>query len=244
MSLITVTSEDAAFPKENLIDGDYSSPFRFDSLSGGTIDIDFLATTTFDSVFLGNHNFAASVGITIKGDATFPPTTVLDSPAFFIKNIISKFTSLSVRFLRIEIADINAAPTEIGELVVGVRTILPRGIRFGFTPGIQQEIILERTNRGKRFALELFELARRSVSFRFPNSERAQFLAFWSGVNGSLDPFVWIENEAEPDPAESFFVSIEQPGYFPKELAQPAADSVFDYSFTLIEESAGAEIAT
>ncbi|MCH7653993.1 MAG: alanine racemase [Chloroflexi bacterium] len=42
MSLITVTSEDPTFPKENLIDGDYSAPFRFNSLAGGTIEIDFL----------------------------------------------------------------------------------------------------------------------------------------------------------------------------------------------------------
>lgn len=244
MSIITVTTEDAAFPKENLIDGDYASPFRFNSLGGGTIDIDFLSAATFDSVFLGNHNFDPSVVITVKAGAAFPPTTVVDNPAFFLKNIISKFTSQSVRFLRIEIADANTTLTEIGELVVGVRTILPRGIRFGFTPGIQQEMILERTNRGKRFALELFQLARRSVSFRFTESERSQFLAFWSGVNGSLDPFVWMENEAEIDPAESFFVSIEEPGYFPKELSEPAADGVFDYSITLIEESVGAEIAT
>lgn len=244
MSLITVDSEDSDFPKENLIDGDYSAPFRFNSLTGGIIDIDFLVATTFDSVFLGNHNFDPTVVVTVKVGAAFPPTTVVDTPGFRAKNILSKFTTQSFQFLRVEIADANPAQTEIGELVVGVRTILPRGIRFGFSPSIRQEMVLERTNRGKRFALELFELERRTYTFRFPDSERAQFLAFWSAVNGSLDPFVWMEDEEAPDPAEALFVSLEEPGYNPKELPDPAADSVFDYSFTVIEESTGAEIAT
>jgi hypothetical protein len=242
MSLITVDTENEAFPKENLIDGDYSAPFRFESLTGGVIDIDFLLPAVFDSVFLGNHNFDPSVGITIKVGATFPPTTVVDTPGYREKNILSKLPTQIFQFLRVEIIDSNTELTQIGEMVVGVRTILPRGIRFGFSPSILQEVVRERTNRGKRFALELFELERRSYSFRFPDSERAQFLAFWKGVGGSVDPFVWMEDEEADDPAESLFVSIEEPGYNPKELTDPATDSVFDYSFTVIEESVGAEI--
>lgn len=242
MSLITVDTENEFFPKENLIDGDYSAPFKFESLIGGVIDVDFLIPTTFDSVFLGNHNFDSGVGITIKTGGVFPPTNVVATPGFREKNILAKLATQVFQFLRIEIVDSNITLTSIGELVVGVRTILPRGIRFGFSPSIRQEVVLERTNRGKRFALELFELERRTYSFRFPNSERAQFLAFWKAVGGSVDPFVWMEDEEADDPAEALFVSIEEPGFNPKELTDPAADSVFDYSFTVIEESVGAEI--
>lgn len=243
MSLITVSSEDPSFPKGNLIDGDYSAPFRFNSLVGGTIEIDFLTAITFDTVFLGNHNFDPAAGVTIRVGASSPPTTVVDTPAFRLKNIVSLLGSQTFRFLEISIIETNTAPTEIGELVVGVRTILPRGIRFGFTPGIQQQIIRERTNRGKRYALELFELERRQYSFRFPESERAQFLAFWEAVNGSLDPFVWIENESEADPAEALFVSLETEGFNPSELDEPADDPVFDWDVTMIEEGLGGEIA-
>ncbi len=104
-------------------------------------------------------------------------------------------------------------------------------------------MILERTNRGKRYALELFQLERRVYSFRFLDSERALFKSFWEGVNGSVDPFVWIENDLEDDPADSLFVSIEEPGFDPQELDEPATDSFFDYSLTLIEEGLGGEIA-
>jgi hypothetical protein len=243
MSLITVSSEDPGFPKENLIDGDYSAPFRFAGLLGGTIEIDFLTAVTFDTVFLGNHNFDPTAVITIRVGSVSPPTTVVDTPAYRVKNIVSKLTSQSFRFLEIEVADANVALTQIGELIVGVRTVLPRGIRFGFTPGIQQEIIRERTNRGKRYALELFELERRQYSFRFPQSERAQFQAFWEAVNGSLDPFVWIENESEADPAEALFVSLETQGFDPSELDEPMGDPVFDWDVTMIEEGLGGEIA-
>ncbi len=105
-------------------------------------------------------------------------------------------------------------------------------------------MIRERTNRGRRFAIELFQLEKRTHQFRFPESERAQFLAFWKAVNGSLDPFVWVEDDEALDPAESLYVTIDDQGFFPKELAEPAPDAVFDYSMTLIEESVGAEIAT
>lgn len=242
MSLITVTTEDPSFPKENLIDGDYSAPFRFNSLLGGTIEIDFLTAVTFDTVFIGNHNFDPTVGVTIRVGAVSPPTTVVDTPAFRAKNIVSKMATQSFRFLSIEIADANVGLTEIGELIVGVRTILPRGIRFGFTPGIQQEVIQERTNRGKRYALELFQLERRSYSIRFLQSERAQLLAFWDASRGSIDPFVWLENESEADPSDSLFVSFETQGFDPQELDEPAGDPFFDWSFTVIEEGLGGQI--
>ena len=119
---------------------------------------------------------------------------------------------------------------------------LPRAIRFGFTPGIRQDMVIERTNRGKRYALELFRLENRSYEIRFLESERQQVLDFWESINGSLDPFVWIENESEADPAESLFVSLENAGFFPKELSDPAPDAVFDWAFKIIEEGLGAEI--
>ena len=164
MSLITIVSggEDPNFPKENLFDGDYSNPFKFASLTGGIIEINFLTPKIFDGVFIGNHNFDLTAGMTIKVGASSPPGTTVDSPAFKEKNIISKLASQTFQFLSVEIADSNTAPTEIGELVVGIRTVLPRGIRFGFTPGIKQEMILERTNRGKRYPLELFRLEQRT----------------------------------------------------------------------------------
>ena len=243
MSLITVDSEDPNSPKENLIDGDYSNVFRFNSLLGGVIEIDFLTPKIFDSVFIGNHNFDPTAAVTIKVGASSPPGTTIDSPAFRLKNIISKFASQTFQFLSVTIADSNVALSQIGELVVGLRTVLPRGIRFGFRPGIEQEVILERTNRGKRYALELFRLERRTYSFRFLDSERALFRSFWEGVNGSADPFVWVENDLEDDPADSLFVSIETPGFDPQELDEPATDSFFDYTTTLIEEGLGGEIA-
>lgn len=242
MSIITVSSEDLVFVKENLIDGDFSNPFRFNSLTGGTIEIDFLQTVTFDSIFIGNHNFDPTAVVTIKVGAASPPTTLIDTLSYRAKNMISLVASQSFRFLEVAVADANTGLTEIGELVVGLKTTLPRAIRFGKTPGIRQDAVIERTNRGKRYALELFRLENRSYQIRFLESERQQVLDFWEAVNGSLDPFVWIENEDEPDPAEALFVSLETPGFLPKELTDPAPDAVFDWNFKIIEEGLGAAI--
>lgn len=244
MSTITVSTEDSVFPKGNLIDNDYSNPFRFTVTTGGTIEIDFLAPVTFDGVFIGNHNFDSSAAVTIKVGVASPPTTLIDSPGYRVKNMISKFASQNFRFLEVGIVDAGANITEIGELVVGVRTVLPRGLRFGKVMGVRQEGVFERTNRGKRYALELFTLENRTYQIRFLESERAQVLAFWESVNGSLEPFVWIEDDDQLDPAESLFVSLENPGFFPRELTDPAPDAVFDWQFSVIEEGLGAEIAT
>lgn len=237
---ITVSTEDSVYVKENLFDGDYSNPFRFTIAAGGSILIDFLTAQTFDAVFIGNHNFDPAATIDV-GVGTASPMTSINTPAFIAKNIISKFASQSQRFLEIAISDAGDDITEIGELIVGVRTALPRSFRFGFTPGIQQEAIIERTNRGKRYALELFELVRRQYTFRFPLSEKAQFLAFWTAVNGSLNPFVWLENNAEADPAEALYMSIANQGFVPEEMTD---GEVFDWTLSLIEEGLGAEIAT
>lgn len=244
MSLITVSTEDAAFPKANLIDKDYANPFRFTVTTGGTIEIDFLAPVVFDAVFIGNHNFDPTVALTIKVGAASPPTTLIDSPAYRAKNIISTFTSQTFRFLEVGITDAGSDTTEIGELVVGVRTVLPRSHQFGFVPGIQQAVVLDRTNRGRRYAVELFQLERRAYVIRFLESERSQILNFWNSVNGSLDPFVWMEDNIEDDPAESLYVSLENPGYFPQQLAAGGLDPAFDFQFTVIEESTGAAILT
>lgn len=241
---ITVSTEDALFPKSNLIDGDYSVPFRFTVTTGGFIELDFLAPVTFDSVFIGNHNFDPAATFLIEVGASSPPGTIVDTPGYRVKNVLSKFTSVTFRFLRITIVDAGTDITEIGELVVGLRTILPRGLRFGKVMGIRQESILERTNRGKRYALELFKLENRTYSIRFLESERAQVLAFWEAINGALDPFVWVEDNDEADPAESLFVSLENPGFFPRELTDPAPDAVFDWQFSVIEEGLGTAIET
>ncbi len=242
MSTITVSSEDAVFVKENLIDGDYSKPFRFNSLAGGTIEIDFLAPKIFDTVFIGNHNFGLAAAVTIKVGASSPPTTLVASPTFREKNITALLATQTFQFLEVGIADSNTKQTEIGELIVGVRTVLPRAIRFGKVPGIRQEAIVERTNRGKRYALELFELENRTYQLRYLETERQQVLDFWKSVNGSIDPFVWIENVSQADPVESLFVSFEDPGHFPQEMSDGAPDPVFDWSFKLIEEGLGAAI--
>jgi len=238
---IIVSTEDVAFPKGNLLDADYSNPFRFTVGTGGDIEIDFLTSVIFDGIFIGNHNLVSSATVTLKAGNSPSPSTVIDTPAWKEKNIISTPSSQSARFLRIEMTDNQPVgfTSEIGELVVEVRVVFPRGIRFGFRPGINQEAIIERTNRGKRYALQLFEQEQRDYRFRFPESERSQFLAFWKAVNGSINPFVWMENN---DGDEGLYVSIQQPGFFPKELAEPATDPVFDWGFTLVEESIGAEI--
>ncbi|MEE8262761.1 MAG: hypothetical protein V3R83_09895 [Gammaproteobacteria bacterium] len=240
-SVLTVSSEDAAFPKDNLRDGDFANPLRFTSGTSSSVEIDFLSAKSFDRLFIGNHNFDPSVTLTVKAGGLSPPTTVIDTPSFKVESILSKFTEQSARFLRLEITDAQpgGGVTEIGELVAGLRVKFPRGIRFGSQIHIQQESIRKRTNRGKRYALELFRLPRRAYTFRFPQSERQAFLDWWEAVRGNLDPFVWIEDD---DGDEALFVSLDADGFLPDELPDQALAPYLDYQVTLVGEGTGAAI--
>lgn len=239
---ITVSSEDAAFPKANLADGDFANPLRFTSGASSDIEIDFLADRTFDALFIGNHNFDPAATLTVKAGAVSPPTTVIDTPAFKAESIISKFAQQTARFLRLEIVDAQpgGGVTEIGELVSGLRTVLPRGIRFGSQIHIAQESIRKRTSRGKRYALELHRLPRRSYTFRFLQSERQQFLNWWEAARGNLDAFVWLEDNAKD---EALFVSFDADGFLPDEMPDQAAAPIIEWPVTLVGEGTGAVIA-
>ena len=239
---ITYSTQDADYPVANLVDADLASRFKFTSGSGGWVEFDLVEAQQISAVYLGNHNFQSGSGfaVTIKAGSSPNPSSTVATPEWREESMVGTFTAASYRYVRITITDLQTGDdvTELGEVVIGLRVQLPRGIRYGEKPHQVQEGIVERTNRGKRYALELYQLPRREYQFRFPLSELAQFRAWWDAVGGMVDPFVWLPANG----AECYYMSIEDQGFLPDELAQQAAEAVYDYSVALIGESIGAEI--
>jgi hypothetical protein len=239
---ITYSSQDSANPAANTVDGDFASVLRFTSGASNWLEYDLVAQYPVSAVFLGNHNFISGSGggVTIKAGNSPAPSTVVASPEHRAESMVGLFTEASYRYIRIEISDLQAGAdvTQLGEVVIGARVQLPRGVRHGEKPHQVQEAIVERTNRGKRYALEMFQLPRREYTFRFPQTELATFRTWWDAVGGVLDPFVWLPENG----AECYYMSIEDQGFLPDELPEQAAVPVLDYKVALIGESIGAEI--
>lgn len=238
---VTPSSEDSAYPVENLSNGDQSNPFRFTSGASNSLVIDLGEELQVSGILFANHNFVSTATLSVKAGTSPSPSTVVDSPAWAETYILSRFTEGTYRYITIELTDAQDAGdvTEIGELVIGLRVELPRGVRFGAAAQIMQEGIKERTNRGRRYALELYQLQKRIVSFRYPESEEAQFLAWWNAIGGFVDPFVWIEDN---DVAAAIYASWDGMGFLPQELSDQAAEPVLELQATMIEESLGAPI--
>lgn len=237
---ITLSGEDSVYDRTGLFDRDFARPLRF--LSGGSNFVELrLLSPSYDGIFIGNHNLVDSATVTVKAGSSPNPSTVIDTPAWSRKNIISKPALQTNEYVRIEITDSQPAGTvtEIGELSIGARVVLPRGIRFGRAPHIRQQMVKERTNRGKRYALELYRYVRREYSFRFLESELALFEQWWEAVNGAIDPFPWLEDDAG---TEALYMFIESEGFTPQELSEQAAEAVLEYSVVLEEAGLGAEI--
>lgn len=239
---ITMSNESAVHPPANSVDRDFASVIQWTADGSNWVEYDLVDAQNIDGVFVGNHNFASgSFAMTIKVGNSSPASTTVGTPAWAEKDIFLPFTSGSYRYVRIE--HTTTQPTDVlpqaGQIVIGDRTVLPRGIRFGEKPHQIQEGVLNRTNRGKRYALELYQIERRAYSFRFPESEMASFFAWWEAVRGMLDPFVWCPVDGG---TEGLYVAIEDEGFLPDELAEQALDPVLDWRVTLAGEGRGGEI--
>jgi hypothetical protein len=239
-AVITASSEDAAFPKSNLLDNDIANRFKFTAGgSGQFVEFDILSAQSIDRVFIGNHNLDPTAVVTVKAGLSATPTTVFDTPTFRAGNMLARGTA-TAQFIRIEIDDAQpgGGVTQLGLVRVGLRTIFPRNVRFGVAPQTQQQVLRRRTNGGKSYRLQQFELERRRYTLRFKNSERATVRAWWDAIRGQVDSFVWMDEDGE----EALFVSVEEAGFLPEELPEQAPDAILDLPITVIEEGAGVEI--
>ena len=240
-SSITLSTEDSVYPKENLYDADLANPLRF-TTGGGYVEIDLLASQSISAVFLGGHNFVeAGFACSIKAGASPAPSSVIATPSWASRYIVAIFSATAYRYVRIEITDAQDAGdvTRIGELVIGLRQVLPRAIRFGRKPHIIQSGVINRTNEGKRYALENYRLEQLTYDFVFVDSELATFRAWWEAIGGVLNPFVWMEDNSVD---KALYMSLEDEGFLPQERPDLANEAVLDYRVVLTEEGVGAEI--
>lgn len=241
---ITPSSEDAAYPVENLFDGLYAKPFRSESPSTLNIVIDLGAPQSFNAVGIMGHNGVALAG-TVKAGNSPSPSTVVGTFTFREQDMWVDVGTQAAQYITIELTDANTANIQIGELVIGQRVALPRSLfwtngQSSYRPHQMEEGVTLQTNGGVTWDYELFEQYQLEGLFRFPQSEYAQFRLFHSRTKRT-NPFVWIPNI--PSQTEEVYFVKRTRGMIVSH-SQPGADSGsvrhwYDLPITLIGESLG-----
>jgi hypothetical protein len=239
---ITPSTEDTAYPKENLYDRQAANVFRSNSLTSLTILIDFGAAVQANTIALINHNLTASATLKLEADNSASPTTDVAIPTYRRYDIWKDFTLTSKRYWLLTITDTNTEKIQIGQLILGVRTAFPRGRKIGgYSPARDRATISGETYAGVFWNYHLFQRHKLNPSFRVgSSSELAILTALDDLVFGNLYPFLYIPDGTAVD---CFYVRKEQsfePQEYQGRLAGP--ELVHDYQMTLIEESRGLEV--
>lgn len=239
-SILSSSSEDSVFVKENIIDLILANPFRWsEDVSGGAtifLEVDFGAAKVPDTIAILGHNFPSSTTFSLKtGDAT-PPTVELVAPTWREFDIYTKFTNPNHRYWRLEITITSPELAQLGELYIAPRIELTSRMSFGFSRGVQHKKVLQQTQRGVKWNFDLFDRRFFDVIFRSIQDNHITELDLLDrAVNGERTPFVWI-----PDTA---FADV----FFMRKIEDHREENVrfneWDVDLRLEEESRGAQVS-
>lgn len=243
-AVITADSEDAAYPVDNLYDKQAAKVFRAESQTALVVLIDFLAAIQADTIALINHNLSTGATLSLKAGAASPPAAVVATPTYRQYDLWKGFATVSARYWQLEITDMNTEDLEIGQLIIGRRTALPRGRRIaeGFKPARMRNVISAETYAGVFWNYYLFDRRQFNPSFRVGTAaELAVLSALDAAVHGNLYPFLYIPEQSN---AECYYVRKDA-SFEPEEIGRVAnSELVHDYHMNLIEESRGLKIQT
>ncbi len=240
---LSSSTEDADYPLENLFDQILAKPFKAVSTTTAYIEVDHGSAVPYDTVAVLNHNLTAAGTAVVTGGAGAAPASVIGASTYRANDIWWNVGSRNERYTRITLADANTRNLYVGELVVGLRTALPRASRWGRQQGLEETDLEHETNRGVKWPYKLVSREIREYVFRFPESEFAAFKLLHQTLQGQLRPFLYIPNVAL---TEALYVRKE-PSFRPQSNDAPGMDGSllatwYDYTLTLTEESRGVEI--
>ncbi len=238
------------YPADNIADGILANTSRLTYL-GGNFELHIVNSPwiNYDSVAILNHSMRVGSTLSIKV-GTAPGSggsyASIDSSTDFVKNAWYPIaTQTSNTYVRIEMTPLGAvsgdSPVELGEVVVGTRTLLPRPPRWGVEKRQRNTGIDIETLGGVQYAYELSKYKIFRQTFRFPESQYAAFLAFSDAVG--RDPFVYIPDVTS---SEAYYVRKAR-GFDPYPIGPASDGSVlahwYDWTLELRTESEGLAIS-
>jgi hypothetical protein len=239
---LTPSTEDSAYPIENIYGLQAANLFRSESKTAFTLLLDFGLAVIADTLAIINHNFTDAVVLSLKAGSVNPPTTIVASPSYRAHDIWKAFSSLSARYWLLTVTDSNPDNLELGQLLIGTRTTMPRARLMGsYKPAKKRSNLTEETYAGVPYVYHLFERHEFNPSFRVATAaELAILSALDDQAYGNFKPFLWIPDHSQ---ADCYYVR-KQKDFEPEEQRGrlPNAELVHDYQMLLVEESRGLDI--
>jgi hypothetical protein len=243
-AIASAESEDSAYPKENLQDGNAAITFRGSSGTSQWVEYDFGAAVTLDLWVVGNHNLTSGMTAALTAGATPAPAGAIGSFVYRAGDMKLEFTPASNRYWRITFTDSNPDPIQIGWMPVGEAVTLPKAPSWGGRAGVEESAISHETGGGVFWNFVEFSRRTFRVPFRFHDSMYANFLALHQATGGIALPFVW----APVAGGASVYLVRKEKNFDPREEDQEgvlggSVGPVWSYTLELTEESRGLEIA-
>lgn len=238
-AVLLPSSEDAAYPVENIFDREVANVFRGTSTSALSISIEFTGSKSPDTIAILNHNFTSGVTIELYNGDTSPPTLITAIP-YRLNDIWKAISGVSAQILILDISDSNADELQVGQIVIGNRVALPaRRIGSAFRPAIDRRIIRGETYGGVIYSYHLFERREFNPQFRLTESQFDIIETLDATVFGSLYPFVYIPDSSL---TPCYYVRKED-AFEPVEVELSVGpDIIRDYQMILAEESRGLDL--
>lgn len=215
---ITVSSEDAIYPRENLDVLPVAQPWRsqLGDVASQWIDIDLGSAVPVDFLMLVAHNFSEGAVINLNAGPTSSPdgstfTTVV-SPRE--RTAWRKFTAQTYRYWRIEINDPanDQGYLAAGLLLIGQSTSLTEGFtNASFLWSDESHVRESESELGvPHVGSTLYDLSRLSIAFESVNRQQAAELRAWLvGLHGRREPLGIVPNPDAYD--EALFGRLSSP---------------------------------
>lgn len=203
---ITVTHENASFPKENLFDWLTYSVYKTNTASATVyISVHLGYGSTCDYVAIAGHNLgtkAATVVLQYNTGSGWGNCHTVQAPTDD-DTIFIAFTSVSAEDFRLAIGSIDV-DTHIGILSAGDRLEIPRGVKIGWTPPLinsyetianfsETNVSLGRSLRQRFNSVDLSfsglteSFVRNSYVPFLEHAKKRPFFFMWDSVNNSSE---------------------------------------------------------
>ncbi len=199
-SKLVVSTEDADYPKANLIDNLSDKLFKFTATSGNIV-IDSTSAVEINFVSLINTNIGSAVSVTLQRNAT----DSWGSPSFSVvldnstAGIFKTFTANTYRFSRIVIATNSAIPY-IGQVWIGMAdtfTLVPKTYQWGFTESFKYHDNAVTTDAGQIWRTNRYKTKDYSLSIKgIKDDDKSDYEDDIISLQGGNTPFCFVDNDS------------------------------------------------
>ena len=209
----TPSSEDVAYPIENLFNGNPAKPFRFDALQGNVV-IDFGVATQIDIFAVVMHNLDEGIDFRLQANDVdewstpsldqvvtvgapdedgFPPNLGLD---------LTGIASRTFRYWRLLVAEDNSDAPAFGHLHLGApKRSLVHNISWGLQEGVERTIVEHETDY---YVSTIYDLGVKVRTFQgeceTTDAGLAVIRQWWDACRGRALPTIIVPDPANLEP--------------------------------------------